>query len=76
MNYPKMLYKGEQKYSDNDQLRDDLLSKALLTIIVSDEDQESFRREQGWVDLPDLILSPKKRGRPPNVSPDPSRPDS
>jgi len=61
MNYPKMLYKGEAKYTDNDQLRNDLFSKELKTIIVSDVEQEEMRREQGYVDLADLMYKPKQK---------------
>ncbi len=61
MNYPKMLYKGEPKYTDNEQLRNDLFSKELKTIIVADPDQEEMRREQGYVDLSDLMYKPKPK---------------
>jgi hypothetical protein len=59
MNYPKMLYKGEPVYTDSHQIKDDLFSKKLQTIIVSDEVQESLRREHGYVDLFDLMYKPK-----------------
>jgi hypothetical protein len=55
MNYPKMLYKGEPGYTDSAQIRDDLASRKIQTFIVQDEEQEAMRREQGWVDLADLM---------------------
>jgi hypothetical protein len=55
MNYPKMLYKGEAVYTDSAQIRDDLASRKIQTIIVSDDEQEAMRREQGWLDLPALM---------------------
>jgi hypothetical protein len=55
MNYPKMLYKGEPGYTDSAQMRDDLASRKIQTFIVQDEEQEAMRREQGWVDLADLM---------------------
>ena len=61
MNYPKMLYKGEAKYTDNEQLRNDLFSKELKTITVADIEQEDMRREQGFVDLIDLMYKPKSK---------------
>lgn len=61
MNYPKMLYKGEAKYTDNDQLRNDLYSKELKTIIVTDHEQEEMRRDQGYVDLADLMYKQKPK---------------
>ncbi len=77
MNYPKMLYKGEAKYGDNEQLRMDLNDKKLKTIIVNDEGQEVLWREKGYVDLVDLmsigkavekkVVEIKKRGRPKKV---------
>lgn len=76
--YPKMLYKGEAIYTDSQQIKEDLSNKNLKTIIVSDEESESLRREQGYVDL-SAVMKPKntatlhlppvvnstKRGRPP-----------
>jgi len=56
-----MLYKGEAKYTDNDQLRNDLFTKELKTIIVADLEQEEMRREQGYVDLADLMYKPKAK---------------
>lgn len=61
MNYPKMLYLGEAKYTDNEQLRNDLFSKVLKTIIVADQAQEEMRREQGYVDLAALMYRPKPK---------------
>lgn len=61
MNYPKMLYHGDAKYTDNEQLRNDLFTKALKTIIVDGPEQEALRREQGYVDLSDLIYRPKPK---------------
>lgn len=60
MSYPRMLYKGEPYYTDSDQIKEDLFSKKLITIIVADEDQELMRREQGYVDLCDL-MKPKEK---------------
>lgn len=70
MNYPKMLYKGEAKYTDNDQLKNDLFSKELKTIIVADIDQEEMRRGQGYVDLADLMYKPKAKVIQMNPTPD------
>lgn len=70
MKYPKMLYKGESKNYDNEQLRNDLLNKVLRTFIVANEDQEIEKREEGYVDLHELIPSPEekiRRGRPPKL---------
>lgn len=55
MNYPKMLYKGEAVYTDSDQIKQDLQSRKLLTMIVPDEETEQMRRTQGWVDLFSLM---------------------
>lgn len=55
MNYPRMLYKGEPGYTDSDRVKQDLESKALRTIIASDEEQEKELRSQGYVSLPDLM---------------------
>ena len=54
-NYPKMLYKGTSIYSDSDALRDDLQAGRLKTHIVADENEEVVQRENGFVDLADLM---------------------
>ena len=54
-NYPKMLYLGRPVYTDSQQLNDDLASKTIKTLIVADEEQETMRREQGYVDLAALM---------------------
>lgn len=55
MNYPKMLYKGEPIYTDSEQIKLDLQSRKLVTMIVPDEETEMMRREQGWTDLHKLM---------------------
>lgn len=55
MNYPKMLYKGEPIYSDSEKMKDDLMSKKILTFIVANEIQEQEKRAEGYVSLPDLM---------------------
>lgn len=74
MNYPKMLYKGEAKYTDSDQIKDDLFDKKLKTIIVQDCETEELRRTQGYVDLCDLMHKPKQTLglKVNNVSPNPA----
>lgn len=57
MNYPKMLYKGKGNYIDSAQIRDDLNNRTLVHIIVADEEQETLRRADGWVDLWSLMAS-------------------
>lgn len=59
--YPKMLYKGEATYTDSDQIKNDLFDKKLKTIIVINEESEVMRRDQGFVDLCDLMYKPKPK---------------
>lgn len=49
--YPKMLYKGDPVYTDSEQIKQDLQTRRLLTMIVPDVETETMRREQGWTDL-------------------------
>lgn len=58
--YPKMLYKGDQIYGDSDQIKEDLQSKKIKTVIVADEEQEAGKRDDGWVNLSELIAPPRK----------------
>jgi len=58
LNFPKMLYQGEAKYTDSAQIRDDLMNRSIKTVIVANEIEEKSYREQKFVDLVDL-LKPK-----------------
>ena len=62
MNYPKMLYKGPTLYTESDAIRDDLQAHRLKTHIVTNENEEAVQRENGFVDLVDLMRKqePKK----------------
>ncbi len=62
-----MLYKSESVYTDSEQIKTDLNDKKLQTIIVTDEESESARRTQGYVDLHQLMHKPKL-GLPKHVS--------
>lgn len=66
MNYPKMLYKSTNvaQYTDTATIGEDLAASRLKTYIVADEDQELTKREDGWVDLCDLMKKPEVKKPP------------
>lgn len=59
--YPKMLYKGEPIYGDSDQIKEDLQSRKIKTVIVADEEQEAGKRDDGFVDLAALLAPPRTK---------------
>lgn len=61
MNYPKMLYRGEAKYTESHELKEDLTNKVIKTSIVLNSKEESIKREEGYVDLSDLLFKPKEK---------------
>lgn len=60
MNYPKMIYLGEAKYTDSASIRDDLINKSIKTVIVATDGEEAEYRKQGYVDLAALIKQQRK----------------
>lgn len=59
MNYPKVLYKGEQQYTDYQALSSDVHSHKVAQVIVASEAEEGDVRADGFGDLGDLMVKPE-----------------
>lgn len=67
MDYPKMLYRSDMQFSDDEALKAGLApGGSVRNCIVQSEDEEAAAIEAGWTDSPmDFIGAPEapKRGR-------------